>query len=194
MTKYKVPISWDFTVDAADADEAKRIVTAALNGLLPGDGWVLGETLSAEYMVDEPIEVEEARVMEQPLEIPITVGFDPQRVVGKMSFKSAEDAQQLMGMWASNDISISPTVASYRVNPDKPLEEVTVVPAANVVPIIRYEDKTKDALERELEGLFNDAFADGEDGRELREPKLAREYAVKAMELMRRYDPELEEL
>lgn len=60
MSKYNVPISWAFTVEASDPDEAKRIVASALYDLLPGDNWVLGETLCPEGMVDEPTEVVEA--------------------------------------------------------------------------------------------------------------------------------------
>lgn len=54
MSKYIVPIGWDFTVEASSAEEAQEIVARALDSALPGDGYVLGETLIGDSMVGKP--------------------------------------------------------------------------------------------------------------------------------------------
>lgn len=53
MSSYTVPMSWDFTVEADSPEEARQLVVFAVDRMLPGDTWILGETLSAEYMVGD---------------------------------------------------------------------------------------------------------------------------------------------
>jgi len=59
MSKFNVRFSWDFTVDASSAEEAEAIVARALDELLPGDGYIFGETLNGSSMVDKATEVKE---------------------------------------------------------------------------------------------------------------------------------------
>lgn len=57
--KYRVPISYDFEVEADSAADARKIVVDSIEGLLPDDSYLLGETIWADDIVDTPEEIKD---------------------------------------------------------------------------------------------------------------------------------------